>query len=52
LEARDYPRPEPQGEEVSLRAEAAGVCHGDARIRDGHFDPRSRRSLMRNPTTR
>ena len=51
-EARGYPDPEPQGEEVLLRAEAAGVCHGDVRIWDGHFDARSRRSLMRNPTTR
>src|SRR5690348_4506018 len=38
LEARDYPDPEPTGEEVVLRVEAAGVCHSDVHIWDGHFD--------------
>ena len=38
LEARDYPDPEPQGEEVLLRVQAAGVCHSDVHIWDGHFD--------------
>src|SRR5213079_3765647 len=38
LEARDYPDPEPEGEEVLLRVEAAGVCHSDVHIWDGHFD--------------
>jgi D-arabinose 1-dehydrogenase-like Zn-dependent alcohol dehydrogenase len=38
LEARDYPDPEPQGEEVLLRVEAAGVCHSDVHIWEGHFD--------------
>ena len=38
LEARDYPDPEPQGTEVILRVEAAGVCHSDVHIWDGHFD--------------
>src|SRR5579863_7007853 len=38
LEARDYPDPEPLGEEVLLRVEAAGVCHSDVHIWDGHFD--------------
>jgi D-arabinose 1-dehydrogenase-like Zn-dependent alcohol dehydrogenase len=38
LEARDYPDPEPKGEEVLLRVEAAGVCHSDVHIWDGHFD--------------
>jgi propanol-preferring alcohol dehydrogenase len=38
LEARDYPDPEPRGEEVLLRVEAAGVCHSDVHIWDGHFD--------------
>src|SRR5437588_11191933 len=38
LEARDYPDPEPQGEEVLLRVEAAGVCHSDVHIWDGYFD--------------
>ena len=34
LEARDYPDPEPTGEEVLLRVEAAGVCHSDVHIWD------------------
>lgn len=38
LEPRDYPDPEPAGEEVLLRVEAAGVCHSDVHIWDGHFD--------------
>jgi len=38
LEARDYPDPEPKGDEVLLRVEAAGVCHSDVHIWDGHFD--------------
>jgi D-arabinose 1-dehydrogenase-like Zn-dependent alcohol dehydrogenase len=38
LEAREYPDPEPQGEEVLLRVEAAGVCHSDVHIWDGYFD--------------
>ena len=38
LEARDYPDPEPKGEEVLLRVEAAGVCHSDVHIWDGFFD--------------
>jgi alcohol dehydrogenase, propanol-preferring len=38
LEARDYPDPEPKGEEILLRVEAAGVCHSDVHIWDGHFD--------------
>ena len=38
LEARDYADPEPKGEEVLLRVEAAGVCHSDVHIWDGHFD--------------
>src|SRR5437773_2220161 len=32
------PRPRAQGEEVLLRVEAAGVCHSDVHIWDGHFD--------------
>src|SRR5882672_2177885 len=35
LEAREYPDPEPKGEEVLLRVEAAGVCHSDVHIWDG-----------------
>ena len=38
LEMREYPDPEPQGEEVLLRVEAAGVCHSDVHIWDGYFD--------------
>ena len=38
LEPREYPDPEPAGEEVLLRVEAAGVCHSDVHIWDGHFD--------------
>jgi D-arabinose 1-dehydrogenase-like Zn-dependent alcohol dehydrogenase len=38
LEAREYPDPEPKGEEVLLRVEAAGVCHSDVHIWDGYFD--------------
>ena len=38
LEAREYPDPEPNGEEVLLRVEAAGVCHSDVHIWDGYFD--------------
>lgn len=38
LEAREYPDPEPTGEEVLVRVEAAGVCHSDVHIWDGFFD--------------
>jgi Alcohol dehydrogenase GroES-like domain len=38
LEAREYPDPEPKGEEILLRVEAAGVCHSDVHIWDGYFD--------------
>ena len=38
LEAREYLDPVPQGEEVLLRVEAAGVCHSDVHIWDGYFD--------------
>jgi alcohol dehydrogenase, propanol-preferring len=38
LEVREYPDPEPTGEEVLLRVEVAGVCHSDVHIWDGHFD--------------
>ncbi|HTV90732.1 MAG TPA: alcohol dehydrogenase [Stellaceae bacterium] len=38
LEMREYADPEPQGEEVLLRVEAAGVCHSDVHLWDGHFD--------------
>ena len=45
LEPRDYPDPEPEGEEVLLRVEAAGVCHSDVHIWDGHFDMGGGRQL-------
>jgi len=38
LEARDYPTPEPAGEQVLVRVESAGVCHSDVHIWDGYFD--------------
>jgi D-arabinose 1-dehydrogenase-like Zn-dependent alcohol dehydrogenase len=38
LEMREYPDPEPKGEEVLLRVEASGVCHSDVHIWDGYFD--------------
>ena len=38
LEARDYPTPTPQGTQVLLKVEAAGVCHSDVHIRAGYFD--------------
>lgn len=38
LQSREYPDPEPKGEEVLVRVEAAGVCHSDVHIWDGYFD--------------
>lgn len=38
LEGRDYPTPTPEGTQVLLRVEAAGVCHSDVHIRAGYFD--------------
>jgi len=38
LESREYLDPEPKGEQVILRVEAAGVCHSDVHIWDGYFD--------------
>ncbi len=38
LEPREYPDPEPVAEEVLLRVDAAGVCHSDVHIWNGHFD--------------
>lgn len=32
----DVPKPVPEGHEVLLRVRAAGVCHTDMKIRDGH----------------
>jgi D-arabinose 1-dehydrogenase-like Zn-dependent alcohol dehydrogenase len=38
LEMREYADPEPNGEEVLLKVESAGVCHSDVHLWDGHFD--------------
>ena len=38
LQLRDYPTPEPTGEQVLVRVESAGVCHSDVHIWDGYFD--------------
>ena len=38
LEVRDYPNPKPEGTEVLVKVEAAGVCHSDIHIRQGYFD--------------
>src|SRR5262249_26952821 len=38
LQSRDYPTPEPNGEQVLVRVESAGVCHSDVHIWDGYFD--------------
>lgn len=34
----DKPTPEPQGTEVLLRVQAAGVCHTDLHLWEGHYD--------------
>ena len=38
LEPMDRPTPEPQGTEVLLRVQAAGVCHTDLHLWEGHYD--------------
>ena len=38
LEARECSTPTPEGAQVLLRVEAAGVRHSDVRIRAGYFD--------------
>ncbi len=38
LQLRIREKPKPQGEEVLIKVEAAGVCHSDIHIRDGYFD--------------
>lgn len=38
LERVDRPTPEPQGTEVLLRVQAAGVCHTDLHLWEGHYD--------------
>lgn len=38
LQLRIREKPQPQGEEVLVKVEAAGVCHSDIHLRDGFFD--------------
>ena len=38
LELVERPRPEPQGTEVLLKVRAAGVCHTDLHLWEGHYD--------------
>ena len=38
IELREQPTPTPVGTEVLLRTTAAGICHSDLHINDGHFD--------------
>jgi len=38
LKRTDKPTPEPKGTEVLLRTLAAGVCHSDLHIWEGHYD--------------
>jgi len=38
LELIERPTPKPQGTEVLVRVTAAGVCHSDLHIHDGHYD--------------
>lgn len=38
LQAIETPTPEPQGSEVLIKVEHAGVCHSDVHIHDGYFD--------------
>ena len=45
LQLRLHEVPVPQGAEVLVKIEAAGVCHSDLHIRDGYFDPGSGRRL-------
>ena len=38
LQAVDCPIPQPQGTEVLLKVRAAGLCHSDLHLWDGHYD--------------
>jgi len=38
LELVDKPIPEPQGTEVLVKVQAAGVCHTDLHLWEGHYD--------------
>jgi propanol-preferring alcohol dehydrogenase len=45
LVAVDRPLPEPQGTEVLLKVRAAGLCHTDLHLWEGHYDLGSGRKL-------
>lgn len=38
LELVEKPKPDPQGSEVLLKVKAAGVCHTDLHLWEGHYD--------------
>ena len=38
LQAVDRPIPQPQGTEVLLKVRAAGLCHSDLHLWEGHYD--------------
>ena len=46
LELVDKPIPEPQGSEVLLRVQAAGLCHTDLHLWEGHYDLGGGKKLM------
>jgi alcohol dehydrogenase, propanol-preferring len=46
LERAEKPTPRPQGTEVLLRTLAAGVCHSDLHIWEGHYDLGGGKKLM------
>ena len=46
LEQRDSPVPQPTGTQVLVRVMAAGVCHSDIHIWEGHYDLGGGKSLQ------
>ena len=46
LELVDKPTPVPQGSEVLLRVKAAGLCHTDLHLWEGHYDLGGGKKLM------
>ena len=38
LQARQVAQPVPQGKQVLVKVQAAGLCHSDIHLRDGYFD--------------
>lgn len=46
LQPRDVPLPEPQGSQVVLRVQAAGVCHSDLHLWEGSYDLGQGKRLM------